>query len=50
MTLPNKGLRLTPGYIQIQLNNRVFETASGIAFVTLRPSLSNLQSSVQPRT
>jgi hypothetical protein len=42
MTLLNKGLRLTPGQIQIQLNNRVFETASGTAFVTLRPDAAKV--------
>ena len=37
MPLLNRGLRVAAGDTQILLNNRVFENASGTAFVTIKP-------------
>ena len=37
MPLLSRGLRVAAGETQILLNNRVFENASGSAFVTIKP-------------
>ncbi len=37
MALLNRGIRVAAGDTQILLNNRVFENASGTAFVTIKP-------------